>query len=146
MIKVGDARLDLFLEEIISFKFSDAMIKRSQQIHQFGKNLTIKIADIHDLIIMKCATNRLKDEEDITSIFKSKDVDWNILIEEAQNQIKLGKEMAILELGNTLEKLHNKKKVIVPSWVLDKLWALLKKQTDKKLEVKKKHGKKNYVR
>lgn len=132
MIKVGEARLDLFLENIISFIFSDDMKKRSQQIHQFGDNLIIKIADIHDLIIMKCATNRLKDEEDITSIFKNKDVDWNILIQEAQNQINLGKETAILELGNTLEKLYNKKKIIVPGWVLNKLWFLLKEQTDKR--------------
>ena len=132
MIKVGDARLDLFLEEVINFQFSDEMVKRAKQIHQFGKNLIIKIADVNDIILMKCATNRLKDEEDIIEIFKNNEVDWNILIQEAENQVILGKETAILELGNFFEKMHNKRKIIPPKWFLDKLWIMLKKQVNKK--------------
>jgi len=134
MIQIADARLDLFLEDVINFRFSEAMIKRSEQIHQFGKNLTIKLADIHDIILMKCATNRLKDEEDIISIFKNKDINWNILIQEAENQIKLGKKTAILELGNFFEKMDKKKKLIVPKWFLDKLWKMLKEQINKKVK------------
>jgi len=133
MIKVGDARLDLFLEDVISFRFSKEMIKRSNQVHQYGRNLTINIADIHDLILMKCATGRLKDEEDIISIFNEREVDWNILIQEAENQVKIGKESAVLELGNFLEKIKNKKKLVVPKWFLYKLLEILKEQIDGKL-------------
>jgi len=84
MINLGDSRLDLFLVEVIDFIFSENMQNRAEQIHQFGKNLILKIADKHDIILMKCATNRIRDEEDIVNIVKINDIDWKILIDEAK--------------------------------------------------------------
>ncbi len=132
MINLGDSRLDLFFLEVIDFNFSENMQKRSQQIHQFGKNLILKIADKHDIILMKCATNRIKDEDDIVSIVKEGDVNWDIIINEAKNQVKLGKETAFLEMGTLVEKLKSKHKLKIPKEVGDILFDLLKEQADSK--------------
>ena len=132
MISLGDSRLDLFFIDVIDFTFSENMQKRATQIHQFGKNLILKMADKHDIILMKCVTNRTRDEEDIVNIVKSSEIDWNILIEEAKVQVKLGREGAFLELGTLVEKLINKYKLKIPKEVGDTLFDLLKKQAEEK--------------
>jgi hypothetical protein len=132
MISLGDSRLDLFFIDVIDFTFSENMQKRAANIHQFGKNLILKIADKHDIILMKCATNRIRDEDDIVNIVKNSEIDWNILIEEAKNQVKLGREQAFLDMGSLAEKLINKHKLNVPKQIGDTLFDLLKKQADEK--------------
>ncbi|HIH18229.1 MAG TPA: hypothetical protein HA282_02095 [Nanoarchaeota archaeon] len=133
MISLGDARLDLFSTNVIDFIFSVSMQKRSRQDHQFGKNLLLKIADVHDIILMKCATRRVKDEDDIINLIRSIDtINWSLLVEEARNQVALGKETAIFNLGTLLETLKHKHKVKVPNAILGELWKLVKKQADKK--------------
>ena len=80
---------------------------------------------------MKSATSRIKDEEDIATLLQNKNIEWNILIGEAKNQVKLGNERAVLNLGYLLEKLSNKGKFFVPSEVLDSLFETLKKHVKK---------------
>src|SRR3989344_5569482 len=132
MINLGDSRLDLFLVEVIDFIFSENMQNRAEQIHQFGKNLILKIADKHDIILMKCATNRIRDEEDIVNIVKINDIDWKILIDEAKKQIELGKEGVFLEMGTLIENLKYKYKFDIPKEIGDTFFELLKKQAELK--------------
>lgn len=127
MLKLTDERLDLFLTDVIDFVFSDSIQKRAVIKKQFETYLILKITDPHDILIMKCATDRLKDIDDARTIIENTKIDWNIIIEEAQKQISLGKERAILDLGTFLERLQ-KAKVNIPNQVLDKLWLLLEKQ------------------
>ena len=136
MVRLPDSRIDLFLNEVINFTFSKNMRARAKEMHQFDKNLFLKVADVHDLIVMKCATNRLKDEEDIVTIMKNSRIDWKILVQEAKHQLSLGKEQAVLSLGTLLERLKNKKEIDVPKAVLDQLWDLLRKQIDEKADEK----------
>ncbi len=131
MLRLIDERLDLFLEEVIDFIFSDSMKKRAKVRKQFEENLIMCISDPHDIILMKCATDRLKDIDDAKTILQTARIDWNVVIKEAQTQISLGKEKAILELGNFLEKLQ-KAKVQVPNEFIDKLWRLFEKQVKEK--------------
>jgi len=63
MLKINDERFDLFVNEVIDFIFSDKMKERAKQMHQFGDNLILKIANPHDIILMKCATERIKDKD-----------------------------------------------------------------------------------
>jgi len=137
MLKLGDARFDLFLNKIISSTFSDKMKERANQSHEFGKNLIIKPSNFHDIIIMKCVTSRTKDWEDITSIIMKNDINWDIIIDEAQQQVNLGNESAILLLGEKLEKLNNEKIIYIHKQILDKLWEMLKEQINKKKITKK---------
>jgi len=132
MINLGDSRLDLFLTDVIDFTFSHTMQKRAEQTHRFGKNLILKIADKHDIILMKCATNRARDEEDIVNIVKNSDVNWVTLIEEAKVQVELGREAAFLEMGTLVEKLIYKHKLSVPKEIGDTFFDLLKKQAEQK--------------
>jgi len=130
VLKLGNCRIDLFLFKVITTDFSESMQKRAEQIHEFGGNLIVRIADVHDLIIMKSVTLREKDEDDIESAIKNSKIDWNIIVEEAQNQLKLGNERTLLDLGSTFERITNKKKIIIPKEIQDKIWNLLKKQVN----------------
>lgn len=127
MFSLGDERFDLFVRDVIDFTFSDDMIKRAVDTHEFGSNLVLKIADVHDIILMKCATERQKDLDDAKKIILQYKIDWNILLKEAENQIALGRNTAAVNLGYFLEKLRNMK-VAIPQDVLDSLATILEKQ------------------
>ncbi len=126
MVEINNARFDLFLNKIVTSVFSEKMKNRANEIHEFGENLIVKAADIHDIILMKSSTSRIKDIDDITLIIEKNPINWDIIIDEAENQVNLGHETAIISLGEKLEKLNNQKRVIIPQEVLDKLWNILK--------------------
>lgn len=133
MLKFDNCRFDLFMSKIISSTFSDSMKERANQIHEFDK-LKIKTANLNDILIMKSATSREKDLEDIISIFNKGKIDWNILLKESEKQVELGNITAIMNLGEKLETLNNNKLIRVPKEILDKIWRLFKKQIkDKQL-------------
>ena len=135
MLARGDAeRFDLFNYHVISFFFSDNMKKRAENTIEFGEKLTLKIADVHDLILMKCATNRQKDAEDVQTIIETQKIDWRIIIEEAKHQVTLGKSTAIFELGEFLEKLKEELKVDIPKEVINELFDLVIEQAKEKKE------------
>jgi len=137
MLDFENCRFDLFMEKIITSRFSEKMKKRAGQIHEFG-NLIIKAADYHDILIMKSVTSRVKDLDDITSIINKKRINWEIILDEAREQVALGNEHAILSLGEKFEKLSNQKAIHVPKEVLDGLWKLLEKQIKEKRKPMKK--------
>lgn len=132
MFTLGDERLDLFVVHIIDFDFSEHMMERAEQTHQFNNNLILKIANPHDIILMKCATDRKKDMDDARKIINSTKIKWNILINEAKTQIKLGRHTAAFDLGEFLEKLKYKMKVDIPKKVLDDLFEIVEEQAKDK--------------
>lgn len=132
MFKLNDERFDLFVSEVIDFTFSPAMRTRANQIHQFADNLILKIANPQDLILMKCATDRIKDKDDAQRIITATKIDWEILIAEAKNQIALGKELAAFELGCFLEDIKTTQQIPVPQEVLDELFIIVEKQAKEK--------------
>lgn len=131
MFKLDDERFDLFVIEVIDFMFSENMQKRAEQIHQFETNLILKIANPHDIILMKCATDRIKDKDDARKIINSIKINWEIVIDEAKKQIELGKYRAAFDLACFLEDLQ-KMKVEIPREVLDKLFEIVEKQAKAK--------------
>lgn len=132
MLKLNDERFDLFVVNVIDFIFSENMQKRAESIHQFGENLMLKIADPSDIILMKCATDRLKDKDDARKIIGLGRIKWELLVEEAKKQIELGKDKSAFELGCFLEELKNKMNVEIPQEILDELFEIVKKQAEKK--------------
>jgi len=125
-------RIDLFSYNVISFFFSENMRKRAENTIEFGEKLILKIADVHDLILMKCATDRVKDAEDVKAIVETQHIIWRTIIEEAKHQMTIGKTHAIFELGNFLDKLKQELKLDIPKEVLDELYNLLIKETEEK--------------
>lgn len=130
---LGKERFDLFLDEIIHFHFSQHMQKRADDnVHQFGDKLIIKVADPHDLILLKCATDRKKDIDDAQKIIENSKIRWETIIKESQNQVALGKTTAIFELGCFLEKLKESFDNTIPQATLNALFALVEKQAEEK--------------
>ena len=139
MFKLNDERFDLFVVEVIDFIFSGDMRKRAEQIHQFEDNLILKIANPHDIILMKCATDRIKDKDDARKIINSIKINWDVIISEAKKQIELGKDRAAFDLGYFLEDLKTKMNLNIPQEVLNKLFEIVEKQVkNKKLKRTKK--------
>ncbi len=132
MLRLNDGRFDLFVVNVIDFVFSENMQKRAESMHQFGENLMLKIADPHDIVLMKCATDRLKDKDDARKIINLGKIKWELLIEEAKKQIGLGKDKAAFELGCFLEELKNKMNVEIPQEILDELFEIVKNQAEEK--------------
>lgn len=128
---LGDERFDLFVVNVISFDFSKKMMERAQDIHKFN-NLILKIADPHDLILMKCATDRKKDIDDARKIIESQKINWEIILNEAKNQIILGRQAAAFCLGEFLENLKYKLKVDIPKEIINSLFEIVKKQAEEK--------------
>ncbi|MEK6915435.1 MAG: DUF6036 family nucleotidyltransferase [Nanoarchaeota archaeon] len=140
MLEFNNCRFDMFMDKIITSTFSDGMKERTKQTHEFG-NLIIKIADPSDILIMKSVTSRDKDLEDIISIVNKSRINWNNIVEESKEQVRLGNETVILGLGEKLEKLINQKMIFVPKSITDKIWKLFTKQVKEK--AKKKNKSKN---
>src|SRR3989344_1137634 len=132
MFKLNDERFDLFVVEVVDFIFSENMKQRTEQTHQFGETLILKIANPHDIILMKCATDRLKDKDDARKIINLGKIKWELLVEEAKKQIELGKEKTAFELGCFLEDLKREMKVDIPQKVLDDLFEIVMKQVEEK--------------
>jgi len=132
MFTLGDERLDLFVVHVVQFDFSKSMMERAEQIHQFEDNLILKIANPHDIILMKCATDRKKDMDDARNIINHTKIDWNILINEAKVQIRLGRDKAAFELGDFLEALKTKMNVKIPKDVINKLYHIVEEQAKEK--------------
>jgi hypothetical protein len=130
MFRRDDERFDLFVVEVIDFIFSEDMRKRAEQVHQFRDKLILKIANPHDIILMKCATSRQKDKDDARKIIDATKIDWDIIIGEAKKQIQLGKDKAAFELGGFLEELKTGMDMDIPKRVLDQLYGIVEKQID----------------
>jgi len=130
MLTRGDERFDLFVDNVIDFIFSENMRKRAQTKHQFNENLTLKIANPHDIILMKCATDRIKDMEDAKNIIKNFEIDWKLLLDEMKAQLKLGKKRAAFDLGDFFERLE-KEGIKTPEEITKKIWDIVCKEAEK---------------
>ncbi len=138
MFRLNDERFDLFVIEVIDFIFSGGMQKRAEQTHQFENNLLVKIANPHDTILMKCATDRMKDKDDARRIINSIKIDWEIIIDEVKKQMELGKERTAFDLGCFLEDLKTKMNLNIPTEIVDRLFLIVEKQAkEKRLKRKK---------
>lgn len=134
--KGKEERFDLFFNDVIDFIFSENMKRRSSVTMEFDRNIILKIADPHDIILMKCATDRVKDKDDARNIMKNYTIDWNLIIEEAKHQVNLGKDRALFDLAEFVDDLQ-KIGTATPPFVLSTLWKLLEEQTAFKEETKK---------
>ncbi len=140
MLKLDDERFDLFMDNVIHFIFSDSMKQRADAAtYQFGDTLILKIADPHDIILMKCATDRVKDRDDARKIIEAKKIDWNLIIGEAENQVSLGRLHALFDLTNFFEELKVDMHLPIPQEIIEKLYQLVEAQAHKRIRRSHKH-------
>jgi hypothetical protein len=100
------------------------MKKRANDIHEFGDKLIVKIANLHDIILMKCVTDRVKDMEDIKSIISNSQIEWDIILGEAKRQIELGRKRPVFYLIGTLLDLR-KAGIKIPEDFFKRIWSLI---------------------
>lgn len=139
VLKRLDHRLDLFTKEIISYTFSAGMEKRAVSTHEFGSNLVLKVADPHDIILLKSATDRVKDKDDIRSILQNSKIDWDMVVEESRAQIKLGNSRSVFDLLGTFLTLK-RAGVDIPENVFERIWDSVFQRKQANERVRKRHN------
>lgn len=135
MMEGKETRFDLFCKEIICFKMSDSIINRIKESHEFG-NLVIKVVSPEDIVLLKSATERVKDREDALEIIKNYNVKWNVIIEEAMHQTELDKPLFVVFLYEFLLELKEDFKADVPDNVFKELLKMCEKEMVKRFKKK----------
>ena len=113
-------RFDLFNRTIINLWFSDDMVNRSKLVYEYDK-LIVNVASPEDIIILKYATDRAGDRLDAANIIKTTNVNLNVLIEEAVNQMKIVGGVIPLSLYQFLLELKEDLNVDIPNDLIKKL-------------------------
>lgn len=113
------------------------MKKRCEKTFEFGDKLILKVANYHDIILMKSATEREKDREDIRNIIGNMEINWDIIIEEARYQVNLDKWNSVFSLYDCLKDMKENMKVDIPQKVLNSLWDILNPEKYWKRKIKK---------
>ncbi len=127
-----EARLDLFLNEIICFKLSPGILERIKEKHEFEK-LIAGIVSPEDIILLKCATDRAGDRKDAFELISKYQINWDVIISESVWQMKNGKKIFPVFLYDFIEELKEDYKAEIPSEVLKKLRKLAEEEMLKAL-------------
>ena len=122
----NNMRLDLFSEEIFSFRLSENIFARVKEVHEFEK-LVVKVASPEDIILLKCATDRAGDRIDALSIIKKFNINWDVVIQECLWQTEHGKKMFVIFLLDFVEEI-NEIESIIPKDIVRKIRKIAEKQ------------------
>ncbi|MBI2659967.1 nucleotidyltransferase [Candidatus Woesearchaeota archaeon] len=134
MMEGKETRFDLFLNEVIGFRIHEKTIERLRESHEFG-NFIVKTASPEDILMMKGCTERDKDRDDAAELIKKFNINWNIVLDEASNQTKIGLAAFPLLIYDFLTELKDNYKVDVPKNITKQLLIIAEKRLD---ELKKK--------
>lgn len=127
MFTRGDERFDLFLNKIFGFRINNNIKERFYSRQDFigKKELIIKTLSKEDIILLKAITGREKDFEDIQTIIEQdKEINWDLIIDEAITQRKQ-KEWILIDLEETMKQL--KEITFLPSKLFSKIYQAEKK-------------------
>ena len=128
-----DGRLDLFCNEIISTKLSPGIIDRVTQKHEFS-NLVANIISPEDIILLKCATERAGDRADAAAIIKSREIDWDTVINESIWQTTHGKRIFTIFLFDFMMELREDYKVDIPLTAIKRVTKIYEEEMMKHIK------------
>jgi len=140
ILTVGNARFDLFYDYLINFKLTENIIERVIESHGFS-NLTIKVISPEDIILFKSFANREGDRIDVTNILKKVNINWDIILGEAQNQTRNSNYFFSVFLYDFIMELKEDFKIEVPKDFMKNLKKAAEKSLIKAEEKLKKKGK-----
>ncbi|MBI3033847.1 hypothetical protein HYY72_01700 [Candidatus Woesearchaeota archaeon] len=125
----GEERFDLFVGDVFGFGIEfDKFVQRHDYMGK--KELTIFTAPKELLILLKSATNREKDYEDIETIVKTeKNIDWNGIVNEAIKKRKKSRWI-LIDLEENLQKL--KKTTLIRKEIFDRIYKSEKQFSSEK--------------
>ena len=133
LMQRGEERTDLFYDKVIDFKFSDSIKERVTASYEYG-NLTVKVISPEDIILLKCATERAGDRLDAVSLTKIKNIDWNIIIEEAIVQMNMIGDIIPLSLYDFMYELKEDLKADIDQGVINKLGDIAENHLNEKIK------------
>ena len=100
-------RIDLFCKTVCNkFSLSDGMMKRAVKAGQYGK-IALRVCSVEDILLFKCMTERSGDLDDCIRINYEHLVNWSTVLEEAQEQSKIGEGVWITWITSRLEALDD---------------------------------------
>ena len=134
MMDGKDTRFDMFLNEVIGFKIHKDAVERIREMHDFG-NLIIKTASPEDILMMKGCTERERDRDDAAELIDKFNIDWNVVINEASQQTRIGIAAFPLLIYDFLTELKENYKADIPKKITKELLAIAEKRIE---ELKKK--------
>ena len=107
MLTRGDERFDIFLGNIIGIKIPSAMTKEYYAKLDFVKKntLTIKAMKKEDIFLMKSATNRERDFDDMLTIERKDELNWEYIIDIALEIRKSGNSWMVHDLEEKMQEL-----------------------------------------
>jgi hypothetical protein len=132
-----NARMDLFVDEVVSFKLSTGMLSRIKEKHEF-ENLIADIISPEDIILLKCATDRAGDRKDALDLITKLPIKWDVVIEESVWQMQNGKKVFPVFLFDFLEELKEDYRAEIPNEVIRKVRKLAEAEMMKALKDKSK--------
>ncbi|MFH1839982.1 MAG: nucleotidyltransferase [Nanoarchaeota archaeon] len=126
LLQRDNIKIDLFCKRIICFELSQKMIERVAAVYEFN-NLILKIISPEDIIVLKCATERPGDRLDAAELIKNFEINWDIIVDEAVAQGKIGRGIFSVFLYDFLMELKEDFKVEIPKQVLKNLMEISEK-------------------
>ena len=104
----SDFLLDIFAKKVCGkLSLSDEMMKRAELFKEYSK-LTVYFCALEDIFLFKTITERPTDEDDCSAIAQ-REIDWDAILKEIKNQIKLSKkEIWVTLINERLESLDEK--------------------------------------
>ncbi|MDP3766034.1 MAG: nucleotidyltransferase [Nanoarchaeota archaeon] len=129
MMEGKETRFDLFLNEVIGFRVHEKTIERLKELHEFG-NFLVKTASPEDILMMKGCTEREKDRDDAAELIKKFNIDWNIILDEASSQTKIGLAAFPLLIYDFLTELKENYEVDVPKSITKQLLIIAEKRIE----------------
>ncbi len=127
MMEGKETRFDLFLNEVIGFKIHQTTIERLREVHEFG-NFVVKTASPEDILMMKGCTERERDRDDAAELIKRFNIKWQVIINEASSQKKIGLAAFPLLLYDFLNELRENYKIDVPKEITKELLVMAEKE------------------
>ncbi|MBO7205525.1 MAG: hypothetical protein J6V08_03810 [Candidatus Methanomethylophilaceae archaeon] len=114
LIREDGYRVDLFHEKVCrKLRLSERMMGRS--ITRFsGKNLFVHSISPHDIIVFKSITDRAGDFDDCMSMVDEMKIDWNIVLDEIEHQVKEGEDVWITWFCDRLTTMSEKYDTYIP--------------------------------
>ena len=135
LLQRDEARFDLFLNKIISTVLSEGMKERVELIYEYD-DIIVKVISPEDIIITKCATERVGDRKDAAEIIKKVTIKWDQVIEESIYQASVTPYIFPVFLFDFLEELKEDLKAEIPKKILDEIRKIGEDMMEEKLKKK----------
>ena len=138
ILTLGNAKFDLFFDYLIHFKLSKSIIERVKEVHEFS-NLVVRVVSPEDIILFKSIADREGDRIDAYNLIKMVNIEWDVILKEAEEQTKNSEYFFSAFLYNFLIGITTDFKIEIPKGFMNRLKKIAENamiEAEKKLKRK----------